>query len=125
MVGTAGLFFGVTELAIATKGIQIAWGIASVVASVDDLLSTDGKSLSQNIFGEGGVSGAISLSKSALSFRAATLSTLEQIKKGADVANSISTLVDTYGGVDNFKKAYENFKTEVQKVSEQEAKKEE
>lgn len=113
MVGTAGLLLGAGELAIAKTAGQIIWGIISTAIATDDLISTDGKSLSENIAGSNTASGIINLSKSALSFKNAVSSTLSQIDEGANAIKAISTLVDTYGGVENFKEALNNFKTEV------------
>ena len=76
------------------------------------MISTGGESLFENIAGEGAASGIITLSKSAINFKNAVEATLKQIYKGADVVYTISTLIDTYGGIDNFNKARENFEKE-------------
>ena len=118
MVSTVGLLFGVGELAMATKGAQYLWGALSVAMSADDLISTDGKSLSENIAGSDNASVGIKLTKSALSFRSAISSTLKQIDNGVDAIEATSTLINSFGGVDNFKKAYDSFNAEVQQATE-------
>lgn len=117
LASTAGLLIGVGEYSMAASTVAKIWAGVSIAASTDELLSTDGKSLSENILyqmtGSDAAVGALNLSKSALSFRNSILSISEQVKKGADVVKTVSAVIDTYGGVDNFKKSMDNFKKEI------------
>ena len=118
MVGTASLFIGIGEYSMAVNAGAKIWAGISIAASADELLSTDGKSLSENILyqmtGSDAAVGGLNLGKSALSFSNSILSIGEQVKKGANVVKAVSAVIDTYGGVDNFMKAMDNFKKEIQ-----------
>lgn len=115
LLSSVGLAFGVGEIFVAEGALGITFGALSTAASVDDLISVDGKSLSENLLGNNETAkGVVNLSKGALGFRNAVSSTLSLIKNGFKVETAVSGLMDAYGGIENFQKAYENYKTEME-----------
>ena len=116
MIGTATMIIGVGEIAAAKSISQTLFGVLNAASGADDILGQGSESLSQSLVEGANSKGLIGLSKGALSFASSIKTTLSLIDGGADAVTAVSKMIDTFGSVQGFQSASENFSREVEDV---------